>query len=215
MNVSEAIEILSKSELKQLGLSEDKEAIIGYLNIGITEIHKRFDLWEETATVTMVDGVNKYTISPDDTNVAIDNVDHEFIMITSIFDKEDEKIEINLKKSDYKINYKRVDYKIKVQRYNVISIGAPVAGDTLEVNYRASPKFLTFEKQPIPLPPQYFEALFNYVGYRAHASVDGDIKAENNTHFMRFDQSCKRIAAQGLQNEDSMQIFKLEERGFV
>jgi len=32
---------------------------------------------------------------------------------------------------------------------------------------------------------------------------------------MRFDQSCKRIAVQGLQNEDSMQIFKLEERGFV
>ena len=206
MNVSEAIEILSKSELKQLGLNEDKEAIIGYLNMGITEIHKRFNLWEETAIITMVNGVNKYTISPDDTNVALDNVDHEFIMITSIFDKEDEKIEINLQKSDY---------KIKIPRYNVIKIGKPVAGDTLEVNYRAAPKFLTFEKQPIPLPLQYFEALFNYVGYRAHASVDGDIKAENNTHFMRFDQSCKRIGIQGLQNEDSMQIFKLEERGFV
>ena len=206
MNVSEAIEILSKSELKQLNLSEDKEAIIGYINMGIIEIHKRFNLWEETATVTMVAGVNKYTISPDDTNVALDNVDHEFIMITSIFDKEDEKIEINLQKSDY---------KIKIPRYNVIKIGVPVAGDTLKVNYKAAPKFLTFEKQPIPLPPQYFEALFHYVGYRAHASVDGDIKAENNTHFMRFDQSCKRIAIQGLQNEDSMQIFKLEERGFV
>ena len=206
MNVSEAIEILSKSELKQLSLSEDKEAIIGYLNMGITEIHKRFDLWEETATVTMVAGVNKYTISQEDTNVALDSVDHEFIMITSIFDKEDEKIEINLQKSDY---------KIKIPRYNVIKIGVPVAGDTLKVNYKAAPKFLTFEKQPIPLPPQYFEALFHYVGYRAHASVDGDIKAENNTHFMRFDQSCKRIAIQGLQNEDSMQIFKLEERGFV
>ena len=206
MNVSQAIEILNNSELKQLGIKEDKESILSYLNMGIVELHKRFDLWEETAVVNMVAGVNKYTINGQDTNVVLDNTDHEFIMITSIFDKEDEKIEINLQKSDY---------KIKIPRYNVIKIGVPVAGDTLKVNYKAAPKFLTFEKQPIPLPPQYFEALFHYVGYRAHASVDGDIKAENNTHFMRFDQSCKRIAIQGLQNEDSMQIFKLEERGFV
>ena len=206
MNVSQAIEILNNSELKQLGIKEDKESILSYINMGIVELHKRFDLWEETAVVNMVAGVNKYTINGQDTNVVLDNTDHEFIMINSIFDKEDEKIEINLQKSDY---------KIKVQRYNVIKIGNPVAGDTLEVNYRAAPKFLTFEKQDIPLPPQYFEALFHYVGYRAHASVDGDIKAENNTHFMRFDQRCKRIAIQGLQNEDSMQIFKLEERGFV
>lgn len=206
MDVSEAVEILSKSELKQLALNEDKDAIMGYINMGIVELHKRFDLWEETAVVNMVSGVKKYVIDGSDANVLLENTDHEFVMINSIFDKEDEKIEINLQKSDY---------VIKVPRYNVIKIGKPVDGDTLEINYKASPKFLTHEKQTIPLPPQYFEALFHYVGYRAHASVNGDIKAENNTHYMRFEQSCKRIAIQGLQNDDSMQVFKLESRGFV
>jgi hypothetical protein len=216
VNISEAIEILSKSELKQLSLSDDRKAIIGYINMAITVLHNRFDLWEETAVVTMVDGVKKYTIDEQDINVTLDNTDHEFVMINSIFDKEDEKIEISIKESDYKGISKLPRYgKVEVPRYNTIKIETPVAGDTLKVNYKAAPKFLTFEKESIPLPPQYFEALFHYVGYRAHASVNGDIKAENNTHFMRFEQSCNLIKSQGLNNEDSMEVFKLESRGFV
>lgn len=206
MDASEAIELLSNSELKQLGLSEDKKAIMGYINMGLVELHKRFSLWEETAVVTMVAGVNKYFLDGSDPNVTLDNTDHEFVMINSVFDKNDKEIEIDLQKSDYKISF---------PRYNLIRIAVPVAGDTLKINYRASPKFITFEKQTIPLPPQYFEALFNYVGYRAHASVNGDIKGENNTHFIRFDQSCKRIIEQGLHNDDSMEVSKLEARGFL
>jgi hypothetical protein len=214
VNISEAIEILINSELKQLSLSDDKKAIIGYINTAITVLYSRFDLWEEVAVVTMVDGVNKYTIDEQDTNVALDNTDHEFIMINSIFDKEDEKIEISIKEIDYKIKVPRYG-KIEVPKYNIIKVETPIEGDTLKVNYKAAPKFLTYEKQAIPLPPQYFEALFHYVGYRAHASVNGDIKGENNTHFMRFEQSCKLIKSQGLQNEDSMQVFKFEASGFV
>lgn len=207
MLISEAIAILVKSELKQLAIKDDTPGLIGFINQGVTEIYKRFDLWKETATVTMADGVKTYTINEDDANVSLDgDDDHEFLTILTIFDQEEEEIHINIDDSDYKIS---------VPRFNVLRIKNPVAGDTLEITYRAAPKYMLEEEETIPLPIQFMEPLFHYVGYRAHSSVNGDIKAENNTHFMRFDQSCKRIEMDGLRNSDSMEIFKLEQRGFV
>jgi hypothetical protein len=67
----------------------------------------------------------------------------------------------------------------------------------------------------IPLPPQYIEALFNYVGYRGHGSVTGDIKTENNTHYMRFEKSCNTIEAMGLILTEDLVSYKFGNRGFV
>ena len=47
-------------------------------------------------------------------------------------------------------------------------------------------------RSKLELPHTYTEALLNYAAYKAHVSVSvsGDMKAENNTYYLRFKNRC-------------------------
>lgn len=212
MIISTAIDLLVQAELKQLSIKDDKNAIRGFINSGILELYKRFNLWEVEAVITMVTGTKLYTLDGNDPNVSIDLSDHDFLMIEEVWlvslddDIDDKKLIINDK----------LDKDgVMTPKYNQVYVTTEIDTRTLEVIYRAAPKFLTNEKADIPLPPQFNEALFNYVGYRGHGSVKGDIKSENNTHYMRFEASCSRIKLEGLYTQDSLSSNKFDTRGFV
>ena len=206
MDVSTAIDLLSNAELKQLAIKDDKVAILGYINSGILEIYKRFNLWEDEAIINMVLGILIYDLDGVDVNVTIDLSDHEFLMIEEIYDQAGLLLTLNDQMDTFGAS---------TPKYNRIELFKETAGETFSVIYRAAPLFLTHEKATIPLPPQFNEALFHYVGYRAHGAVKGDIKSENNTHYLRFEQSCTRIKKEGLFNQDDLVSYKFEDRGFV
>ena len=206
MIISTAIHLLEEAELKQLAVKSDKIAVRGFINSGILELYKRFNLWQEEAIVTMVGGKTLYALDGTDVDVAMDLSDHQFLMVEEVYEETGEKMTLNDEQDPYGIS---------TPKWDRIEIPEEVDGILMSVIYRASPIFLTHEKAEIPLPPQFNEALFNYVGYRAHGSVKGDIKSENNTHYMRFENSCTRIKLEGLYNQDDMVSYKFENRGFV
>ena len=206
MNVGEAIDMVQEAELKQLAVKDDKVAIRGFINLGVLEIHKRFVLWQAEAVINMVDGVNSYTLDGTDPNVTMDLTDHDLLMIDEVYDYDGQLMTINEENDPF---------GVATPRYNILEVPEETDGQQLSVIYRGSPKFLTHEKAEIQLPPQFYEALFNYIGYRGHGSLKGDIKSENNTHYMRFEQSCDRIKMEGLYTEDSLHSTKFEDRGFV
>ncbi len=206
MNVGDAIDMVQEAELKQLAVKDDKVAIRGFINLGVLEIHKRFVLWQAEAVINMVDGVNSYTLDGTDPNVTMDLTDHDLLMIDEVYDYDGQLMTINEENDPF---------GVATPRYNVLEVPEETDGQQLSVIYRGSPKFLTHEKAEIQLPPQFYEALFNYIGYRGHGSLKGDIKSENNTHYMRFEQSCDRIKMEGLYTEDSLHSTKFEDRGFV
>lgn len=206
MNISEAIDLLRESELKQLKVKDDKKAVLGFINMGILEIYKRFVLWQAEAVITMADGVYEYKLDGTDVNVTIDLSDHTFLQLDEVYDDDGESMSIN-DESD--------PMGVATPRWNVVEI--PPIGITVGVElsliYRASPIFLIHEKQDIPLPPQFLEALFHYVGYRGHGSVKSNERndAANNTHYKRFERSCERIKLEGLYTEDSMNSSKFDD----
>ena len=205
MNVSEAIDILTEAELKQLAVKSDKNAVIGFINLGILELHKRFELLEDYAEVTIADAVTTYTLDGSDPNVSIDLSDKQLVLVSRITDMDNVSLfDTTLPKSE----------KVKLPSYNKLILKDLTAGDVLDVTFRAAPKFLVHEKEEIPLPPQFFEALFNYVGYRGHSSVKGDIKSENNTHYQRFEKSCGNIEGHDLGVYENLESDKFSERGF-
>ncbi len=206
MNVSEAVDMMSEAELKQLSVKDDKKAIIGFLNLGILELYKRFNMWEVEAVITMVTGTTLYTLDGTDPNVLMDLSDHQFMMVEQVLNEERLEMVLN--------NDLDVD-SLSTPKYNQIEVTEVTDGGLLYAVYRAAPAFLTYEKEEIPLPPQFFEALFHYVGYRGHGSVNGDIKQENNTHYQRFDKSCKRIVYDGLHTQDDLVSYKFVVRGFA
>lgn len=206
MNVSQAIALLAEAELKQLAVRKDKEAVLGFINLGILEIHKRFNLWQDEALITMVDGVSTYKLDGLDTNVTINLSDHDVLMVDEVYAPDGTQLGLNDSEDPN---------GVWTPQMHVIEILAPITTGDTSVIYRASPSFLTNEKQKIPIPSQLFEALFHYVGYRGHGSIKGDIKSENNTHYMRFTASCDLVESNGLVTQDSVHAHKFYDRGFV
>jgi len=142
MDVSTAIDLLSNAELKQLAIKDDKVAILGYINSGILEIYKRFNLWEDEAIINMVLGVLIYDLDGVDVNVTIDLSDHEFLMIEEIYDQAGLLLTLNDQMDTFGAS---------TPKYNRIELFQETAGETLSVIYRAAPLFLTHEKSNNPV----------------------------------------------------------------
>lgn len=206
MIVSVAIELLRNSELKQLSLRNDKPTVLGFINLGILEIYKRFNLWEAEAVITMAEGVLLYKLDGLDANVAIDLSDKQLLMIEEVYEETGEKMVLNDELDPYSVS---------TPQYHQIEVVEEVDGQTMGVIYRAAPLFLTHEKQEIPIPPQFIEALFHYVGFKGHGSIKSDIRGENNTHYIRFEASCALVHSEGLIAQDDLASVKFENRGFV
>ena len=206
MLISEAITLLQNAQLKQLGIKTDTSAIIGYINLAVLEIYKRFNLRQDEAVITMATDVTQYTLDGIDANVAIDFSDHQFLLIDEVYEETGELMSLNDEKDPYGVT---------TPRYNVIEVAEVVVGQQISVIYRSAPLFSTLVSDTILVPPQFFEALFNYVGFQAHSSVKGDMKSENNTHYLRFEESCNKISALGLVNHDDMVSYAFELRGFA
>ena len=207
MILSEVITLAKSAELKQLAIKTDDITVLGFANLGILELHKRFKLIQQEATITMVDGVSDYLIDGSDANVTIDLSEYDILTVDEVYNHDDDQLMLNGFGTD----------SVKHRSYNKIGIpdSLLVAGETVKVVYRAAPKTIVDVAATLPLPRQFTEALLHYIGYRAHSSLYGDTKTENNTHYMRFDKSCRLITAQNLYNSDSMETDKFERRGFV
>ena len=66
------------------------------------------------------------------------------------------------------------------------------------------------------MPQVYNEAIYNYMAYKAHVSVKGDMKEENNTYYLRYQESLRNIRLLGMVNSDNLDSnVKLTDRGFV
>ena len=215
MIISEAIDLLQETELKQLKLKVDKAVVTGFLNSAILAIYKRFNLWEAEASITIAAATTLYDLDGVDANVTIDLSDHQFLFTEEVWLIADETYEEDEKLT---INDRRAINGVHTPKFNRIRISnhddtVLLTDRVLKVIYRGAPLSLTNEKAVIPLPPQFQEPLFHYVGFRAHGSVKGDEKSENNTHFRRFEKSCDRIVFDGLYNQDSMTSVKFDDSG--
>ncbi len=150
MIVTEAIALLKNSELKQAKIKEDTTAVLGYINLGILELYKRFLLWEAEAVLTIVDGTLLYKLDGVDANVSIDLSDHNLLQIERVYLVptaanyllEDEELVINNEADIYSIDTPQFHHlKIHTPVTGQILNTPYINGDTLDITYRASPIF--------------------------------------------------------------------------
>jgi hypothetical protein len=207
MTVRELIDLAKNGELKQLAVKDDVNAIIGFINLGILELYKRFPLEEAEAIIWLTEGKTEYILDGTDEDVMM-NPDKELLLITRVYDEQGEPVRINCPDYD---NIKTVN----TPRYNVVEVPDVNQDEYLSVIYRVTPKFLSSETDVLPIPPQLIEALLNYVGYRGHGAINGELKTENQSHYLRFDNSCKRVEMSGLIQSELIPSRKFDKRGFV
>lgn len=204
MKLQDVVDLANAGELSNLGTTEDVQTTLGYINLGMLELYKRFTLDIKEHVIELEDGVEIYTMPSD------------FMWVVSAYGEVDEtSVDIvNL----LPLNVEDDPLSINTVSWNKLQIPLVVSGAYISVIYVASPKLVTESDliEELELPPQLIEALLHYVGYRAHMSMDGNVQAENNTHYQRFEAACVRAKADGVLTADDMDMSaRFSERGFV
>lgn len=196
MTASEVITLAIDGELKNLALSEEPNIILGYINLGLIELYKRFTIKTGVEVVKLTPRMSVYTLQNSDVS-----------LITSIYD-------MNGKVLIEPLFMKDEDYNYTVLSYNTILFNKPIDESVLVI-YKASPTWLKHLTDELEIPSEMLESLLHYIGYRAHGAVDGDIKLENNTHYMRFEKSCANLKELGYDFGPKYPGLSTQDKGFI
>jgi hypothetical protein len=217
MYVSDYLSYLTAGEIKQLAVSdlgdatptdkqkENKAALINFINLANVEIHKRFSLIFKEIVFTDVKPNSLHSIPTD------------FLFAVSASYDDGTEIPINNEKPNI---VDKIDYNVSIlfpAPFKMLVKGTDEEKrDDISLVYVSVPTKVTKTTDFLDLPEVYTEALLTYVAYKAHASISGDMKAENNTYYLRFIENIKNIKLSGLINSDNLDSnTKLTDRGFI
>ena len=205
MLVSDIITDAKYGELRQLAVKDDVDAVISFINMGMLELYKRFNLRTEEAIVSLDANTTIYTLDPDLDNINMLD-DCDLMYIVGIYDEDGNIVGLN---NEDEPN------SVLTPSYDTIQVPNPADGTYLSVMYIATPTRLTATTDTVKLPASLYEALLHYIGYRGHGSIDGNINTENNTHYMRFEKSCTTAKEYGLVTADETPYRVVTVKGFL
>ncbi len=196
MTVQEVINLAVKGELKKIAVKSDTDSIVSYINLGMIELYKRFPLDTEEIIITLGEPTlpeDSYTM----VSSTIYKMPSDHMYITGAYEEDGSEISIN-KEDD--------PFSIMTISWNKIQVPVATDGANISIIYVRTPALIGTTDEDleadIELPAQLIEALLHYVGYRGHGSIDGNIQAENNTHYQRFEASVNRAKVLGVVTQD-------------
>lgn len=217
MTVQQVITLAENSELRSLGSRTDTDAILGYINLGMIELYKRFVLSTNEVIITLgVDGDvdNPYTMISD----TLYKLPSDYMKILAAY--EEVPTGSTMAIVELPINEEENVRSINTVSWDTVQIPLSTDGAYISIIYKDIP--VQYSNTPedlganIALPVQVIEALLHYIGYRAHAAVTGEIQAENTTHYTRFEASCNKVRHDGMLTGDDLGMAtRLYTRGFV
>ena len=205
MLVSDVITDVKYGELRQLAVKDDVDAVISFINMGMLELYKRFNLRVEEAIVTLDENTTLYTLNSSALNVSMPS-GCDLMYIVGAYDETGTAIELNNEDDPL---------SVLTPSYDTLQVPNPTNGTYISVVYAATPTKITLTTDIIKLPASLYEALLHYIGYRGHGSIDGNINTENNTHYMRFDKSCVAAREYGLVTADDIRLRNVAVKGFI
>lgn len=214
MTIQNIIDLAQNGPLKNVSVKSDVDSVIGYINLGLIELYKRFPM--DTAEVILTlgsdgDDSNPYTMVSD----TIYQMPDDFMYLIAAYD---ELPEDSLRtSSEIPINEEENVNSINTISWNKIQIPESVVGAHISLIYASSPVYFTSAdlSETVPLPMQMIEALLAYLGYQGHASVSV-AENENNIHYQRFEASCAKVKELGIFTSDDLNMnLRWSNRGFV
>jgi len=215
MTVQQVIDLAKNGKLKMLSVKDDLDSLIGYLNLGLVEIYKRFPIDTSEVILTLgSDGTedNPYTMISD----TIYKMPDDFMYLISAYDEVPETS--NQLVAEIPINEENNPLSINTISWNKVQIPLTVTGAHLSLIYASSPAYLTTDdlESEIPLPIQLIEPLMLYVAYLAYAAVDSTTQEEDAIMYTRFEKSCKDVKLLGVFTGDDLSMSeRIFTRGFV
>ena len=204
MTVRQVIDLAKASELTGLPAASKDETVLGFINLGVLELYKRFTLSVEEWIIALEDGQSYYT-APED-----------FMWIIAAYGEVgmDSVQEVNV----LPVNEEDNPLSINTVGWNKVQIPLSVTGAYVSIVYAATPEVygITDMDKTVNIPPQMIEALLAYIGWRANSTIDTGIQTEDTVWYNRFESSCSRLEVKGFINaNDVVMTNRLNMRGFV
>ena len=204
MTVKQVIDLAKASELTGLPVASKDETVLGFINLGVLELYKRFTLSVEEWIIALEDGQSYYT-APED-----------FMWIIAAYGEVgmDSVQEVNV----LPVNEEDNPLSINTVGWNKVQVPLSVTGAYVSIIYAATPEVysVTDMDETVNIPPQMIEALLAYIGWRANSTIDTGIQTEDTVWYNRFESSCSRLEVKGFINANDMVMTnRLNMRGFV
>ena len=204
MTIRQVIDLAKASELTGLPAASKDETVLGFINLGVLELYKRFTLSVEEWIIALEDGQSYYT-APDD-----------FMWIIAAYGEVgmDSVQEVNV----LPVNEEDNPLSINTVGWNKVQVPLSVTGAYISVIYAATPEVYSVADmdKTVNIPPQMMEALLAYIGWRANSTIDTGIQTEDTVWYNRFESSCSRLEVKGFINANDMVMTnRLNMRGFV
>lgn len=220
--LSDIFEQLEYSEFNNINLSSNFDGItsvnypklIVLVNLGLTELYKRFPLKMEEVVVDLQDGVTNYRLhtnhavtDPNSTDDVLypkwiaDSSSKPFtdtiIKIEQVFDELGAEVPLN----DH-----NKELSVFTPKYDILQVPYAVAGYSMGVIYRASPdKISTSTTDPssveILIPPQMTEALVAYIGQKFF-SPPSSSNGDSQNYINKFELEIRSLMRLGLFQEN-------------
>ena len=204
MTVRQVIDLAKASELTGLPAASKDETVLGFINLGVLELYKRFTLSVEEWIIALEDGQSYYT-APE-----------AFMWIIAAYGEVgmDSVQEVNV----LPVNEEDNPLSINTVGWNKVQVPLSVTGAYVSIIYAATPEVysVTDMDKTVNIPPQMIEALLAYIGWRANSTIDTGIQTEDTVWYNRFESSCSRLEVKGFINaNDVVMTNRLNMRGFV
>ena len=204
MTVRQVIDLAKASELTGLPAASKDETVLGFINLGVLELYKRFTLSVEEWIIALEDGQSYYT-APED-----------FMWIIAAYGEVgmNSVQEVNV----LPVNEEDNPLSINTVGWNKVQVPLSVTGAYVSIIYAATPEVysVTDMDKTVNIPPQMIEALLAYIGWRANSTIDTGIQTEDTVWYNRFESSCSRLEVKGFINANDMVMTnRLNMRGFM
>ena len=185
----------------------NRQKFINYLNLANLAIHKRFHLLQKQYEIDNPTNDEDYVL-PDD-----------FLAPVYAYYNDSVKEEVPIKDTYRKI-VDNVDTAVSLlipEPFKVTVKGTDATKyPQIVLVYAASPTVITKVSHSLNISNVYTEAVLNYAAYKAYSAISGDIKAENNSYYLRYESNCRQVITSGLGGDNETETNnKLVDNGFI
>lgn len=239
MTLQDVFEYLQYGELAEMSIAGKDEGgippirraeIISMVNLGLTELHKRFPLRFEEVIVQQYDHIqtyhlhSRYSVSKNDPNYSphyivdslIDPFRDNVLKIERVHNEDGEELFLN-DGNQY--------WSVHTPRYNTIQVPFTEKENAMSVMFRANhPKLdlnsdLPMGETEIELPVGLVEPLCLFIGSRFFANSPS-LRGQGETidgqmFFAKFEQACLKYSELGLHNTESTTNLKAPSNGWI
>ena len=236
MLLSEIFTQLAYGEFRKFGIGNDDQGgilpadyprVIPFIQLALTELHKRFQLSTQTVLIQQYGHISRYRLTEEYAQSNTTSLQpYKYIIDTEFEPFKDTmllKVEIvyDEEGKPYPMNDPTKPLSVYTPEYNVVEIPFNHPDNAITVAYRADhPKLqVTGDNvlnQNVKISPAYLEALLLYAAGRYLMSAGSQEKEALGMGLMaKFEASVQTIKIQGLEIVDEFDNNKLELRGFA